>query len=108
VRVANAGGNGGLVKIEPGEIAGVGGIPKAQVNAVRAVVNGRLECRQAAGRANQFHGRCHNGSLGRGKRGIDGGIHSSKKWADFAKGITLHKVSPQSGSEVSRDWHAVR
>ena len=65
MRVANAGFNGGFVKIEAGKVARVGGIAKAEVNAVGAVVNRRLERGQAAGRANQFHG----GGAGRDLRG---------------------------------------
>jgi hypothetical protein len=43
------------IKIKPGEVPGVGGIPEPQVNAIGSVINRRFQGRQAARGANQFH-----------------------------------------------------
>jgi hypothetical protein len=40
VRVGNAGLDGGLVEVQAGEVARVGGVAQAQVDAVGAAVNG--------------------------------------------------------------------
>ena len=68
VGVGNAAGNGGFVKVQPGKVAGVGGIAQAQVHAVGTVVDGGLQGGQAAGGADQFRGRgCGGGVCSRGQ-----------------------------------------
>jgi hypothetical protein len=56
VGVGDAGLDGGFVEVQAGKVARVGGVAQAQVDAVGAVVDGGLERRQAAGRADQFGG----------------------------------------------------
>jgi hypothetical protein len=46
------------VEIEAGEVARVGVVAVAEVDRVGAVVDCRLECRQAAGGTNQFGNAC--------------------------------------------------
>jgi len=55
VRVADAGADLVHAEIEAGEVARVGGVAKAEVHGIRAVIHGRLERRQTAGRTDQFH-----------------------------------------------------
>ncbi|MEZ5608280.1 MAG: hypothetical protein R3E52_14475 [Burkholderiaceae bacterium] len=52
--VGNAALYGGLVEVQAGKVARVGGVAQAQVDAVGAMVDGGLERRQAAGGADQF------------------------------------------------------
>ena len=42
------------IKIQTGKVAGIGVIFEADKHGIGAVVDGRLECRQAAGRADEF------------------------------------------------------
>ena len=54
--VGDAVGNGCFVKIETGKVAGIGGVAQTEVDTAGAVVHGGFQRRQAAGRADQFHG----------------------------------------------------
>ena len=62
--VLQASDNGGRIKVQPGKVAGIGGIAKAQVHAVGTVIDRRLQRRQAACGANQL-GFAPNGLIGR-------------------------------------------
>ncbi len=44
-----------VVEIQPTEVARVGGVLEAEIDAVGTIVDSRLERRQAAGRAHQFN-----------------------------------------------------
>ncbi|MCY1375022.1 hypothetical protein D9M69_624020 [compost metagenome] len=55
VCIGHTGGDGRVIKIQSGEVARVGGVAQAQVNAVGAVIHGGLERWQAACRADQVH-----------------------------------------------------
>ena len=55
VSVAYTFARAGRVEIEPGEVARVGVVAKADVNAVRAVIDGGLECGQTARRTHEIH-----------------------------------------------------
>jgi hypothetical protein len=59
VGVADAFGEALVVEVEPGEVARVGIVAKAEINVVGAVIDGRLERRQAAGRTNELRF-CHS------------------------------------------------
>ncbi|EKD96926.1 MAG: hypothetical protein ACD_23C01183G0002 [uncultured bacterium] len=90
--VANAGLDGGFVKVQAGKIARIGGIAKAQVDAICAVVHCGLERRQAAGRAHQFQSCRRSCAWPRLMRGISNCSHKySKKYRQGAG-----KVKPQS------------
>ena len=55
MRVADALTGFGKIEIEAGEVARVGAVAKADVDRVGAVIDGGLQRRQAAGRADEFH-----------------------------------------------------
>ena len=59
--IANAFGHGLLIEVQAGKITCIGIVLEAEVNSIGAVINGCLECRQAASRANKVgqgaHGR---------------------------------------------------
>ncbi len=57
VGVGNAISDGGLVKVQAGKVACVGGVAQAQVDAVCAVVDSHFQGGQAAGWAHQLHAR---------------------------------------------------
>lgn len=57
VRQFDAGADVAFGEIEPGEVAGVGGVLQAQVDGVCACLDRRLQRGQAAGRRNEFQGR---------------------------------------------------
>ena len=52
--VAQAFAGAGGIKVEPGEMAGVGVVVQAQINAVGAVIHGGLQGGQVAGRTDQL------------------------------------------------------
>lgn len=54
MRVADAGGGGFFVEVEPGEIAGVGLVLEPHVHRVGTVVDRGFQGGQAAGGADQF------------------------------------------------------
>jgi hypothetical protein len=72
--VTDAAVDGSLVKVQAGKIARIGSVAKAQVNTVGSVVDSGFQGRQAASRANQFHG--YNSRLRRWRAGVvRNGIH---------------------------------
>ncbi|MCY1539622.1 hypothetical protein D9M68_752170 [compost metagenome] len=56
MRIGHAAGDRRVVEVQASEVARVGGVAQAQVDAVRAVVHRGLERGQAAGRADQVQG----------------------------------------------------
>jgi len=54
LRIANALDHGLLVEVEAGKITRVGVVLVADIDSVRAMIDGRLERRQTASRADEF------------------------------------------------------
>ena len=91
VGVGNAAGDGGFVKVQSGEVAGIGGVAQAQVDAAGAVVHCGLEGRQAACGADQFKGR---GSPFRGGCAGGGGqsLHAVGVWTRAHRKAPSHSA----------------
>jgi len=68
--VAHALVEGLVVEVEPAEIAGVGGVLEAEIDAIGAVIDGCFKGGQAAGGADQFDG-------ARGSHGQSGGVNDA-------------------------------
>src|SRR3546814_6848695 len=87
MRIAYAFCNSGLIEIQAGKIAGVGGIAKPQIDAVGAVIDRRLQGRQAARRADQFDG---------GRRRMSGAV-------SLCHGL-FHRIKPLPARRLRERW----